>query len=211
MNRRKVFLLALTGVAVSCWYVARFEGDPKLVDPLLVARLPEIPARGPQPTLLQVINEPAAIYIVSGLPGSDGLFEAVRLDMNSAARSSTRIRFGPDTAYVPFDSAEATGNPAIVFHGVALRRPTFHILAFPGPGGPGFHLVDSATGAVHIVAGTGNSRRTLLTLTVINSKRISEMGACLWVDRSRKIAAYLWQENAIWTLSLFSLVSPQTQ
>jgi hypothetical protein len=211
MNRRKVFLLALTVVAVSCWYAARFEGDPKLVGPLLVARLPEIPAWGSQPALLQAVNEPAAIYIVSGLPGSDGLFEALRLDMNSAARSSTRIRFGPNTAYIPFDSAEATGNPAIEFHGVTLRRPTLQLLTFPGPGGPGFHLVDSATGAVHIVAGTGNSRRTLLTRTVINSNRISEMGACLWVDRSRKMAAFLWQENAIWTLSLFSLVSTQTQ
>lgn len=209
MNRRKVFLLALTGAAVSCWYVARFEGDPKLVDPLLVARLPEIPSWGSQPTLLQAINEPAAIYIVAGLPGSDGLFEAIRLEMNSAARSSTRIRFGPNTPYVPFDSAEVTGLPVTEFHGVTLRRPTLHLFGFPGPGGPGFHLVNSATGAVHIIAGTGNNRRTLLTRTVINSNRILEMGACLWVDRSRKIAAFLWQEEAIWTLSLFSLVSTQ--
>lgn len=210
MNRRKIFLLGLTGVAISCWYVARFEGDPKFVDPLLVARLPEAPERGSQPTLLQNINEPTAIYIVSGLPGSDGRFGALRLDVHSGVRSTTLIRFGPNTAYIPFDSAEVTGVPAIEFHGVSLRRPTFHLLTFPSQGGPGFHLVDSATGTLHIVAGTGSSRRTLLTRTVINSNRISEMGACLWIDRSRKIAAYLWHENAIWTLSLFSLVSTQT-
>ncbi|MBI2814477.1 MAG: hypothetical protein HYX71_09345 [Opitutae bacterium] len=210
MNRQKIFLLGLAGVAISCWYVARFEGEPKLIDPILVARLPETPGQWSQPALLQNIDEPTAIYIVAGLPGSDGLFDALRLDINSAARSSTRIRFGPHTAYIPFDSAEVTGFPVIEFHGVALRRPTLHLLAFPGPGGPGFHLVDSATGAVHIVAGTGNSRRTLLTRTVINSNRISEMGACLWVDNSRSTAAFLWQENAIWTLALFSLVPKQT-
>lgn len=210
VNRRKTLILAMASIVVLCWYVVRFDGDPKPVDPLLVAPLHEAPAWQAQPTLQQNINEPTAIYIVSGLPGSDGLFEALRLDVNSGARSSTRIRFGPNTAYIPFDSAEVTGIPAIEFHGVTHRRPTFHLLTFPGPGGLGFHLVDSATGVMHVVVRTGNTSRSLLTRTVINSNRMSETGSLLWVDRSRQMAAFLWQEADIWTLYLFSLVSSQT-
>ena len=210
MNRRKGLLLVLVGLVVSCWYLARFEGDPKPVAPLLVAPLPEAPAWASQPTLLQNTHEPAAIYIVSGLPGSDGLFDALRLNTKSGARSAARIRFGPNTAYIPFDSAEVTGIPAIEFHGVTHRRPTFHLLTIPGPGGPGFHLVDSATGVMHVVVRTGNTSRSLLTRTVINSNRMSETGSLLWVDRSRQMAAFLWQEADIWTLYLFSLVSSQT-
>lgn len=210
MNRRKGLLLVIVGVVVSCWYVARFDGDPKPVDPLLVAPLHEVPAWRSQPTLLQNINEPAAIYIVTGQPGSDGLFEALRLDVNSGARSSARIQFGPNTTYMPFDSAENVGIPAIEFRGLTHRRPTPYLFRFPGPGGPGFDFVDSATGVVHIVAGTGNSRRTLLTLTLINSSRVPEVRSLLWSDRSRRLAAFLWREADIWTLYLFSLMPTQT-
>jgi len=210
MNRRKGLLVAITGVIVSCWYVARFDGDPKPLDPLLVAPLHEAPAWRSQPTLLQNIDEPAAIYIVSGPPGSDGLFEALRLDVNSGARSATRIRFGPNTTYMPFDSAETAGIPAIEFRGLTHRRPTLHLFGFPGPGGAGFHFVDSATGVVHIVAGTGTGRRTLLTLILMNSSRVPEIRPLLWSDRSRRLAAFLWRQADIWTLYLFSLIPTRT-
>ena len=210
MNRQKALLLVTAGVVVACWYVARFDGDPKPVDALLVAPLKELPAWGSPPTLLQHINEPAAIYLVTGLPGADGLFEALRLDVNTGARSSARIRFGPNTAYIPFDSAENAGIPSIEFRGLTIGRPTPHLLSFPGPGGPGFHLVDSATGVMHITAGTGNGRRTLLTLILINSSRMPEMRSHLWSDRARRSAAFLWRESDIWTLYLFSLIPTQT-
>lgn len=126
MNRRKGLLLVMAGVLVSCWYLARFEGDPKPVDPLLVAPLYDAaPAWRSQPMLVQNIDEPAAIYIVSGVPGPDGLFEALRLDVNSGARSPARIRFGPNTSYMPFDSAQLTGIPAIEFRGLT-HRPDPH-------------------------------------------------------------------------------------
>lgn len=201
----------MAGVVVSCWYVARFEGDPKPVAPLLVAPLHEAaPVGRSQPALVQNIDEPNAIYIVSGLPGPDGLFEALRLDVNSGARSPARIRYGPNTTYMPFDSAYNSGIPAIEFHGLTHRRPTLHLLVFPGPGGPGFHFVDSATGVVHIVAGTGNSKRTLLTLALINSSKVPEIRSLLWSDRSRRLAAFLWREADSWTLYLFSLIPTQT-
>ena len=211
MNRRSFFLLVMAGVVVSCWYVARFDGDPKPVDPLLVAPLYEAaPAGRSQPALVQNIDEPAAIYIVSGVPGPDGLFEALRLDVNSGARSPARIRYGPNTAYMSFDSAEVTGIPAIEFRGLTHRRPTLHLLVFPGPGGPGIHFVDSATGVVHIVAGTGNRKRTLLTLALINSSKVPEIRSLLWSDRSRRLAAFLWREADSWTLYLFTLNPTQT-
>ncbi len=211
MNRRKIILLlAVTGIIVVCWYVARFEGTPTPVDAALVASLPEVPAWGPPPMLLQNINEPGAIYLVTGLPGPDELFEALRVDMKSGVRSSTRIRFGPNTAYIPFDSAESTGIPAIELHGLRIGRPTPHILRFPGPGGPGLHLVDSANGMMHIVAETRNGRRTLLTLTLMNSSRMPEMRSHLWSDRSKRLAAFFWRADDTWTLYLFSLTPTQT-
>src|SRR5574341_469885 len=206
MNRQKGLLLVMAGVVVACWYVARFDGDPKPVDAVLVASLQEVPAWGSPPTLRQNINEPAVIYLVTGLPASDGLFEALRLDVNSGARSSARIRFGPNTAYIPFDSAENVGIPAIEFRGLTIGRPTPHLFRFPGPGGPGFHFVDSATGVMHITAGTRNGRRTLLTLALINSSRMQEMRSHLWSDRARRLAAFLWRDGDIWTLYLFSLI-----
>ncbi len=210
MNRRKSLLLIMAGVSVACWYLARFDGDPKPVDAVLVAPIHEAPAWGPPPTLLQNINEPAAIYLATGLPGSDGQFEALRLDVNSGARSSARIRFGPDTAYIPFDSAENSGIPSMEFRGLTIGRPTPHLLSFPGPGGPGFHFVDSATGVMHIAAGSGDGRRTLLTLTLINSSRMPEMRSHLWSDRAKRLAAFFWRRGDIWTLYLFSLIPTQT-
>jgi hypothetical protein len=209
MNKRKILLLIMAGVILFCWYGARFDGDPQPIDPLLVAALHESPAWQAQPMLLQNISEPTAIYIVTGLPGSDGLFEALRLDVNNGARSSVRIRFGPNTDYIPFDSAETVGIPAIEFRGLRHRRPTPYLVKFPGPGGPGFDFVDSATGVVHIVAGTGTGRRTLLTLTLINSSSVPEMRSLLWSDQSRRLAAVLWRETDIWILYLFSLIPTQ--
>lgn len=201
----------MAGIVVLCWYLVRFDGDPKPVDPLLVAPLHEAPAWQSQPTLLQNVDEPTAIYIVPAVvPGADGLFKALRLDVNSGVRSSARIRFGPNTTFLPFDSAEVVGIPAIEFHGLTLQRPTFHFIVFPGPGGPGFHLVNSATGVMHVVVRTGNTTRSLLTRTVINSSRMPEMRSLLSVDRSRRLAVFLWREADTWTLYLFSLVLEQT-
>jgi hypothetical protein len=204
-DRRKGFLLLLAGAIVASWYVVRFEGVPEPVDALLVASLQGAPAWESPPMLLQNVSEPAAIYLVSGLPGTDGLFEALRLELKSGVRSPTRIRIGPNTAYLAFDSAESTGIPAIEFRGLTLGRPTPHILRFPGPGGPGFHLVDSATGVMHIVADTGKGKRTLLTVTLINSSRMAEIRSHLWSDRARRLAAFFWMEGGLWTVYLFSL------
>lgn len=195
----------MAGVVVFCWYFVRFDGAPQPVNPLLVVPLYKASAWESQPLLLQNMNEPDAVYIVTGLPEPDGRFDVLRLDVNSGARSSARIRFGPDTDYLPFDLAENVGIPAIELHGMMHRRPTPYLFRFPGPGGPGFKFVDSATGVLHVIAGTGKSRRTLLTLTLINSSRVPEMRSLLWSDQSRRLAAFLWREADIWTLYLFPI------
>ena len=202
--------MTIASVVIAGWYVVRFDGDPQPVDPLIVTLLHEVPEWLSQPLLLQNIKEPGAIYIVPGAQGSDGLFEAVRLDVKSGARSSARILFGPDTAFMPFDSAEVVGIPAIELHGLSLPRPTFHLLTFPGGGGPGFHLVDSATGVVHVVVRTPTTRRTLLTRTVVNSSGMLEMKSQLWSDRARRLAAFLSPGADGWTLYLFALGPTQT-
>jgi hypothetical protein len=206
MRPRKTLILTMAGIFITCWYVVRFEGDPKPVDPLLVALLHQGPEWYSPPAVFQNVNEPAAIYIVPALQeGPDGLFEALRLDVNSGARSAARIRFGPHTAYIPFDPAGVAKAPTLELHGFSLPRPTFHLFSFPGGGGPGFHLVDSSTGVVHVVTRTGTTPRTLLTLTVINSSRLLEMRSRLCSDRSRRLAAFLWRRPEGWTLYLFSL------
>jgi len=208
LGSRTLLILTIASVATTCWYVVRFDGDPQPVAPLLVAPLHE-GGWYSQPTLLQNVNEPGAVYIVPGLQGADGLFEALRLDVNSGGRSSARILFGPGSDYVPFESAEVVGSPTIELHGVSLQRPTFHLFTFPDGGGPGFHAVNSATGVAHVVVRTPTTR-TLLTRTVINSSRMLEMRSLLWSDRARRLAAFLSREPGGWTLYLFSLVPTQT-
>ncbi len=199
-----MMVVALAAVVCVSWYLVRFDGDPRPVDPLLVTVLHGGRQWYSQPKLFQHINEAAAIYAVPGFRGDDGLFEAVRVDVKSGARAPARIMFGPNTDFIPFDAAETTGVPAVELRGVSIPRPTFHLFTFPGDGrGPGFHQVESATGVMHVVAPV--TRRTLLTRTVVNSSRMPEMASLLAVDRARRLAAFLWQRRERWTLYLFSL------
>jgi hypothetical protein len=203
---RRLLVFATAGVVLIYLYSVRFEGDLHAVDPVLVALLPAWIA---QPSLLRNVNEPEAIYAVPGIRAADGSFEALRLDVKNGARSAALIRFGPGSDYRFFDSAAIVTNPSIELHGLSLRRPVFHLFVFPGPGGPGFDFVDSATGVFHVVAKTPASSRTLLTRTVINSRSLEEMKSMLWADRSRDLAAFLSRESNGWRLYLFSMARDQ--
>lgn len=205
MSTRAAFALTLGAILVAAWYGVRFEGQPRPVDPLRVWSLPEVPVWHGRPTPFRKTDDPAAIYVVSGLPASDGRFDALRLDLESGARSSARIAFGPATDYQPFDQAEHAGTAGIELHGLLLRRPTPSLFRIPGPGGPALELVDSATGVLHMVAGTGAGKRTLLSLTVVNSSRMEEVRSQLWSDRSKGVAAFSWPEADSWRLYVFAL------
>ena len=205
MSTRVAFALTLGAIVVAAWYGVRFEGQPRPIDPLQVWALPEVPVWEGQPALLRKTNDPAAIYVLRGVPGSDGRFDALRLDLETGARSSARIAFGPSTSYQPFDQAEHAGTAGFELQGLLLRRPTPYLFKFPGPGGPGLELVDSATGVLHVVAGADAGRRTLLSLTVVNSSRLAEARSLLWLDRSKRIAAFLWPEADSWRLYVFAL------
>lgn len=205
MSTRVAFALTLGAIVVAAWYGVRFEGQPRPIDPLQVWALPELPVWEGQPALLRKTNDPAAIYVLRGVPGSDGRFDALRLDLETGARSSARIAFGPSTSYQPFDQAEHAGTAGFELQGLLLRRPTPYLFKFPGPGGPGLELVDSATGVLHVVAGADAGRRTLLSLTVVNSSRLAEARSLLWLDRSKRIAAFLWPEADSWRLYVFAL------
>jgi hypothetical protein len=206
MKRRIGVLLALGAGIVLCCYHVRFEGEPRPVDPLLVAPLTDAPAWEAQPLLLRHRNESDAVYVVTGQTAPDGRFESQRLDVRSGARSSVRIPIGPGTPYLTFDSAEAGEGPAALeFRGLSLRRPTPHLFTYPEPGGPGFHAVESATGKVHVVTGAGTGRRSRLAVTLINSSRMPEIRSYLWSDKSKRLAAFLWRDSDHWTLYLFSL------
>jgi hypothetical protein len=207
MNRRKLLVLATAGIVLACWYLFESEGDPSSAQSVLIAPLKEAPAWDAPPTLLQNLNEPTAVYLAYGLQGPDGSFPALRIDATSGARSAVRIRFGPDTAFIPFVSAENSGNPAVEFRGITFGRPTPHLFRFPGTGGPGLHLVDSATGSMRIAAGTGNDRRTVLTLPLVNSSRMPEIRSHLWSDKARRLGAFFWRKDGIWTLYLFPMRS----
>jgi hypothetical protein len=58
---------------------------------------------------------------------------------------------------------------------------------------------------IRVVARTPTAPRTLLTRTVINSSSMPEMKSLLWVDRARRLAAFLSREPNGWTLYVFSL------
>lgn len=208
VTKRAAAVLALGAILLAAWYGARFEGQPRPVDPLQVWSLRD-PAWLSQPMLLGKIDDPAAIYVVGGSPTSDGRFDALRLDLETGARSSARIAFGPSTSYQPFDPAEHAGTAGFELQGLLLRRPTPYLMKFPGPGGPGLELVDSATGVLRVVAGAGAGRRILLSLTVINSSRLAEMKSFLWSDRSKRVAAFLWPEAGSWHLYVFALSPPE--
>ena len=209
MSKRAAFVLTLGAILLAAWYGVRFEGQPRPVDPLQVWALPEVPVWEGQPALFRTTNDPAAIYVLRGVPGSDGRFDALRLDLNSGARSSARIALGPGTDFRPFDLAEHAGTAGIELHGLLLRRPTPSLFRVPGPGGPALELVDSATGVLRLVAGTGAGKRTLLSLTVVNSSRMEEVRSQLWSDRSKSIAAFSWPEADSWRLYVFALKPAQ--
>ena len=204
MTKRVASALALGVILLAAWYGARFEGQPRPVDPLQVWSLRD-PAWLSQPMLLRKTDDPAAIYAVGGLPSSDGRFDALRLDLESGARSSVRIVFGPSTSYQPFDQAEHAGTAGFELKGLVLRRPTPYLLKFPGPGGPGLELVDSATGVLRVVGGTGAATRPLLSITVVNSSRLEEIKSFLWSDRPKRIAVFVWPEAGSWHLYAFAL------
>jgi hypothetical protein len=195
-----MLVLTVAGVLLACWYLLQYEGEPRPVRPALVSLLHQGQEWYVPPSLFENLDQPDALYVVpAAQPGPDGLFEALRLEVKSGARSPARIRFGPGTRYLPFDSAEVVGVPAFALRGLSLPRPTFHLFSFPGGGGPGLHFVDSATGVVRIGAGP----RTLLT--GINSSRLPELRSRLWTDRARRWAAFLWRGSEGWTLYVFSL------
>jgi hypothetical protein len=202
LSRRTAIMLTVVIVAAFL-YAWRFEGKPKPVDPVLVAAVQQ--SWLSQPVLCEDVTEPAAIYVVSGVQRADGLFEALRLDLQNGSRSAAGILLGPKAACVPFDSAEVVGFPIIELHGISLPHPTFHLFTFPGGGGPGFDWGRTATGVVHVVAAQGPRARTLLTMTVFNSGRLPEMRSQLSSNRSRRLAAFLWRQPEGWVLYLFPL------
>jgi hypothetical protein len=197
-----MLVLTVAGVLLACWYLLQYEGEPRPVRPALVFLLDQWQEWYVPPSLFENLDQPDVLYVVpAAQTGPDALFDALRLEVKSGALTPARIRLGPGTRYLPFDSSEVVGVPAFGLRGLSLRRPAFHLFSFPGGGGPGLHFVDSATGVVRIGAGP----RTLLTLTVINSSRLPELRARLWTDRARRWAAFLWRGSEGWTLYLFSL------
>lgn len=203
MSTRTAIALTLGALLVVAWYGVRFEGQPRPVDPLQTWALPEVQTW--KPSLLRKTGDPAAIYVVHGLPASDDRFDAIRLDLESGIRSSTRIIFGPGTEYEFFDEAEHAATANIELDGLLLRRPTPILFTIPATGGPALEFVDSATGVLRVVVGAGASKRTVLRLTVVNSSRVAEMRALLWSDRQQRVAAFLWRVNYNWHLYVFPL------
>ena len=197
-------LAAVASIAVVGCYVAHFDGEPRPLGGLVVA-LPDTAGTVTQPTLLQRRGEPTAVYVVTAVredPG--GLVDATRIDVGNGARSPVQIAIGPDSGYLPFLSAEVTGNPVVELRGVSIPRPTLHLFRFPGGGGPGVHLVDSSTGVVQ-VATARPSRRVLVTKTVLNSSTVGEMRSRLWSDPAGRVVAFLWRRPSGWSVCLFSL------
>jgi hypothetical protein len=204
--RRARVLTVCFALAIVGWYVVRFDGEPRPVDPLLVVQFGDGAQWLATPLLMEKAGEPEAVYVVPGSMPADGGFDAVRVSVPGGTRRPTRITIGPESEFAPFESAELLDTITVDLSGVTLSRPTFHLFTFPGNGGgPGLHVVESATGVARLVARTPAGARPLLARTVINSNTVHEMKSLASTNRAGSLAAFLWRAKDGWSLYVFSL------
>ena len=169
-------IMTMASVVIACWYVVRFDGDPQ---PLTRSSSPFFTKfqRGIRSRRFcrTSTNQRPSTSCQASL-GSDGLFEALRLDVKSGVRSSVRILFGPGSAYVPFESAEVVGNPTIELHGLSLGPPHLPSLEVSGRRRPWISPRRFRHRAWYM---SSRERRLLLvpllTRTIINSSSMLEM------------------------------------
>jgi hypothetical protein len=193
--RKRGFIIAAATVATA-WYALHLEGALRPVAPAIAVTFPD--ATLMTPTVYRGATDADAVYVVLG-PRDDGHFDARRVDAHTGVQSPAVIALGPTSGFSPFVEGEVQTEVA----GLSLRRPVFHLFAFPDGRGPGFHLVDSDTGVARLTIGDGAARHTLLTRWVFNSSRTGELRSLATTDPARQYVAVLSQARAGWTLHLF--------
>ncbi len=195
MRKRSVLIAA--AMAVTVCYGVRIDGSLRPVGRALSVLIEN--ATLVTPTLVRTDRDPDAVYVILGGSHPDGLFDATRVDARTGQQSPAHIPLGPRSGFSPFIEGEVRVEVA----GLSLRRPTFHLFSFPDSRGPGVHLVDSDTGLVKLIIGTGSAERTLITRWVFNSSKVAELRSLASTDAMGKFIAVVSRSPAGWMLHLF--------
>jgi hypothetical protein len=194
---RKKGFIVLAAAAVTAWYTVRIDGALR---PVQRARTVMVPSAAlVTPAIYRSDADPHAVYVVFDGLRADQRFDATRVDARTGAQTPAVIAIGPGSGMIPFIEADVR----VVVTGLSLRRPAFHLLRFPGGGGPGVHLVDSDTGVVRLTAGDGPTRRTLIQRWVFNSSTTGELRSQATTDANGDWIAVVAKSSAGWTLHLF--------
>jgi hypothetical protein len=197
LNKRNVLIATAVALAVTVCYGVRIDGSLHPVGrsrSLLIENATQV-----TPTLTRTDRDPDAVYVILGGSNPDGLFDATRVDAHTGRQSPAHIPLGPQSGFSPFIEGEVRVEVA----GLSLRRPTFHLLSLPDGRGPGVHLVDSDTGLVKLIIGTGAAKRTLITRWVFNSSKVAELRSLASTDAMGKFIAVVSRSPAGWMLHLF--------
>jgi hypothetical protein len=202
-RHRKVIIGAAAAVLVLLWYFVRAEGRPRATGAEREILLTEAPSWSHPPGLADLVSDPGAVYILLGAaPGAEGKLDTVRFGMATGERRR-EIR-GREGLELFSQATEAGGVARVVFRGVVLPRPRFHLFKFPYEGrGPGFSLVKTYTGIARVVAGTGARERTLLTRWLFNSPDLRPIEDIASLDPKGLFIACRWSSPEGWRVWIF--------
>ena len=199
-DKRRMSVLIAVGLAVVVCYVVQFDGSLHPVGRALAVSIES--STLVTPTAVINDQDQDAVYVVLGGPRTDGRFDTSRVDARTGQQSRVGIALGPQSGFSPL----VEGEVRLAVTGLSIRRPVFHLLRFPGGGGPGFHLVDSDTGLAKLSIGTGATERTLITRWVFNSSAGAELRSLAATDAKGKYIAVISRTPPGWTLYLFDRV-----
>lgn len=196
---KKSAVVVVAVLIIVGWYTARIDGRLRPVEPVRVIELRDTASSYVRPTLARAVDDEASVYAVLA-PRPDGLFQAIRVDIQSGQQSPAAIPLGPRSRFIPF----VDGNVRVDVRGLSIRRPTFHLFTFPDGRGPGFHFVDSDTGLVVLSTREKSRQRTLITRWVFNSSTVGELASLASMDPSGRFVAVVAKTPAGWKLFLFN-------
>ena len=197
MTRRSwKIAIAVAAVAVIVGALSvQYDGHVRPIDARLDVTIGGSESWYAPPTLASRDADPTGVYVVvPALPKGD-VFDAVRIDSHSGAQTRSNVTLGPGSSFHHFKPAGAQ----VRVRGIRFERPAFHLLRFPDGGGPGIHLLDSASGRMDVMSGD----RVLFTRNVFNSSNAAEVLSRISSDAEGRWEAALIRTDEGWRLILF--------
>lgn len=193
--KRMLILLAVV-VAIVVIASVHFDGEIRPVSPQLAVAIRDSASWYADPHLAADPSDPAAVYVVVPEVPHGDRFDAIRVATATGEQRQTTIAFGPSNAYRDVI-------PDVAVRGLRFTRPVFHLFSFPENQGPGFHGVDSATGAIVISVDDNGRQRPLLERKAFNSSSAAVMASRVSTDPAGRWLAALSRTPGGWMLFLF--------